>query len=108
MATYMVHWITRPDFDRFLETGDLPTSGSFAEELPRSAIDGLSQYEFHRNVICGLIQHVMYARDLRLWAGDESAGGRSEVSVQQVNWTEDERVFVVCSFAIGVPPIAAT
>jgi hypothetical protein len=98
MATYMVHWITRPDFDRFLETGELPKTGGFAEEMPRSDIDGLSQYEFYRNVIIGLVKHHWYSRNLRAWAGDESALEKAEVCVHSVNWTDDDRVFVVCSF----------
>ena len=98
MATCMVHYLKRPEFDTFLRTGDLPTSGSFAEEMPRSSIDGLTPYELNYIVVCGLVAHVMYSRRLRAWAGDESARGRTEVSVQSVQWMEDGRVIVVCSF----------
>ena len=94
----MVHWMKPPDFARFIETSELPTSGSFAEEMPRSSIDGLTPYELNYIVVCGLVAHVMYSRRLRAWAGDESARGRTEVSVQSVHWMEDGRFVVVSKF----------
>ena len=84
MATYMVHWVTRPDYDRFLETGDLPPSGCFAEEMPRSSM--------------GLVKHARYSRHLRIWAGDEAARGKVSIAVHSVQIITDDRVFVVCSF----------
>ena len=98
MANYMVHWLTRPDYDRLLDTGLMPLSGSFAEEMPRSSIDGLSPEELTRNVLLGLVRHTWYSRNLRAWAGDKDASSRVEVSVKSVQRMVDDRVFVVCNF----------
>jgi hypothetical protein len=98
MASYMVHWVTRPDYDRFLDTGVMPLSGSFAEEMDRGSIDGLSPGQLAQTAMLGLAKHTWYARNLRMWAGDKDARVRVELSLDSVHQTED-RVFVVCGFS---------
>ena len=65
VATYMAHWLKQADYDRFLDTGCLPQSGLFSEELPRILVDDLPLRDVVTNLMEGLVRHEWYARVYR-------------------------------------------
>lgn len=95
MATYMVHWLKQADYDRLLDTGCLPQSGLFSEELPRSVHDDLPVRDVVINMMEGLVRHEWYARVLHAFRG-VTVGPRFLPKILSVSVAEDTAsVFVV-------------
>jgi hypothetical protein len=95
----MVHWLKRPDYDRFLDTGLMPMSGCFAEEIDRAFIDGLTAAQLASNAMLGLARHAKYARNLLALCSryDRDARSLVQISLEAIH-QDEERVFVVCEF----------